>query len=197
MRQFTRMLTAGLLTLGYANVTTAQDMKIYEVTWTFASECDAGLGYGVEVLVDARGPSPGDIIISGSVEGCTPELGPFQNSSISCNNTTPFVGAAMAVDRADEDNMDRVEFTIEPCVSGSQSYDGTGGAGGAGGTGGTGGTGGVGGTGGAGGSSGDTDTSDEGCSCTVQSSELDYSKVAFSLLLVGVLARRRLRKHRR
>lgn len=67
-----------------------------------APGCHQGLTYGVDILVDARGPSPGDII-SGTVQGC---------------------------------------------------------------------------------------------SCTVQSSKLDYTKIGFSLLLVGVLVGRRLRKRR-
>jgi MYXO-CTERM domain-containing protein len=194
MRISITMLAAGLLSLGYANVSTAQDIKIHEVSWTFATPCDPGLGYGVDILVDARGPSPGDIIFSGTVEGCTPDLGPFQNSSIACNSTTPFTGLVTAEDRENGDNMDMVEFTIEPCTDGSQTYDGTGGTGGGGvaGTGGMAGTGGAG-TGGAGGTPAD-DGSDGGCSCTVQSSDLGYAQVGLSLLLVGVLAARRLRK---
>ena len=54
------------------------------------------------------------------------------------------------------------------------------------------GTGGAG-TGGAGGTPTDGD-SEGGCGCTVQNSDLDYAKVGLSLLLVGVLAARRLRK---
>ena len=197
------MLAAGLLSLGYANVSTAQDVKIHEVTWTFASPCDPGLGYGVDILVDARGLSPGDIIISGTVEGCNPDLGPIQDTSITCNNTTQFTGLATAEDRENGDNMDMVEFTIEPCTNGSQTYDGTGGSGGDGGAGGVAGTGGMAGTGGAGtggagtGGAGGTPTDGDtegGCGCTVQNSDLDYAKVGLSLLLVGVLAARRLRK---
>ncbi len=191
-------LAAGLAMMGYANVSTAQDITIEEVVWTMAPGCDPGLTYGVDIFVDARGPSPGDIIISGTVQGCNPDLGPFQTSSITCNNTTEFMGVAMAVDREDVDNMKTVEFTIVPCVSGSQVYNGTGGTGGTGGVAGTGGTGGVAGTGGSGGSGGSaTDAEEGGCSCTVQSSKLDYTKIGFSLLLVGVLVGRRLRKRRR
>jgi MYXO-CTERM domain-containing protein len=198
MRISITMLAAGLLSLGYPNVSTAQDIKIHEVTWTFATPCDPGLGYGVDILVDARGPSPGAIIISGTVQGCNPDLGPSRNTSITCNNTTQFTGLATAEDRENGDNMDMVEFTIEPCTDGSQTYDGTGGTGGGGGAGGVAGTGGMAGTGGAGtGGAGGTpadDGSDGGCSCTVQSSDLGYAQVGLSLLLVGVLAARRLRK---
>ncbi len=182
-------LAAGLAMMGYANVSTAQDITIEKVVWTMAPGCDPGLTYGVDIFVDARGPSPGDIIISGTVQGCNPDLGPLQTSSITCNNTTEFMGVAMAEDREDVDNMKTVEFTIVPCMSGSQVYDGTGG------TGGTGGVAGTGGTAGTGGSA--TDAEEGGCSCTVQSSKLGYTKIGFSLLLVGVLVGRRLRKRRR
>lgn len=192
------MLAAGLLALGYANVSTAQDVTIQEVTWTFGSPCDPGFGYGVDIFVGAQGPSPGDIIISGTVEGCTPDLGPFQNSSTVCNNTTSFTGTATAEERAGA-SMDMVDFTIEPCVNGSQTYDGTGGAGGGGG--GTAGTGGMTGTGGSGtGGVGGTPTdggSQGGCDCAVRASKLNYTKVGLSILLVGLLAARRLRKRRR
>jgi hypothetical protein len=198
MRISKTILAAGLLVLGYANVSTAQDVTIHEVTWTFGSPCDPGLGYGVDIFVDARGPSPGDIIISGTVEGCTPDLGPFQNSSTACNNATLFTGTVTAEDR-EGTSMDMVEFTIEPCTDGSQTYDGTGGTGGGGG--GSAGTGGMAGTGGSGtGGVGGIPTDDAGqggCDCTVQGSRLDYTKVGLSLLLVGLLAARRLRKRRR
>ena len=140
----------GLFVLGYGHASSAQEVEIREVTWTFPTDCDAGFGYGVDVVVEVLGPSPEDILISGSLQGCTPELGPFTSSSVACTNTTPFMGVAMAEER-DTDNMDTVEFTIEPCVDGSQRYGGTGGTGGVGGTGGIGGTGGVGGVAGTGG----------------------------------------------
>lgn len=202
MRISITMLAVGLLTLGYPNVSTAQDIQIHEVSWTFALDCDAGLGYGVDIFVDAQGPSPGDIIISGSVEGCSPDLGPFTSSSIACYNTTDMAGAAMAVDRNNEDNMDTVDFTIVPCVNGSQTYDGTGGSGGDGGSGGVagvGGTAGAGGTAGGGAAAGSGGTGEptdppDGCSCTVQGSEPDYAKIGFGLLLTlgvfGILRKR-------
>jgi len=170
----------GLFVFGYANVSSAQEVEIQEVTWAFAPDCDAGFGYGVDIFVDVLGPSPEDIIISGSVQGCTPELGPFTNSSIACNNTTPFMGIAMAEER-DTDNMDTVEFTIEPCIDGSQSYGGTGTAG----SGGTGGTGGL-----------PNDDAEAGCGCRVQSPESDHGTILFNLLLAGVIGARLLRKRR-
>jgi hypothetical protein len=216
----------GLFVFGYANVSGAQEVEIQEVTWAFAPDCDAGFGYGVDIFVDVLGPSPEDIIISGSVQGCTPELGPFTNSSIACNNTTPFMGIAMAEER-DTDNMDTVEFTIEPCIDGSQSYGGTGGVGGVAGaggmggiagtggtggiagTGGTGGTGGIAGTGGTGGVAGTAgsggtggtgglpnDDAEAGCGCRVQSPESDHGTILFNLLLAGVIGARLLRKRR-
>ncbi len=201
MRISFTIFVVGLLAGGYANVATAQDIQIQEVSWTFASPCDPGLGYGVDIFVDARGPSPGDIIISGSVQGCSPDLGPSQNSSISCNNTLQFTGVAMAEERENGDNMDAVEFAIEPCTNGSQTYDGTGGTGGDGGSGGSAGAGGNGGVAGAGGIAGTggtpSDASEGGCGCTVQGSNLNYTKVGLSFLLVGFLAARRLRKRRR
>ena len=205
---------AGLFVLCYGNASSAQDVEIREVTWTFPTDCDAGFGYGVDIFVDVLGPSPEDLIISGSVQGCAPVLGPFPNSSIACNNTTPFMGVAMAEER-DTDNMDTVEFTIEPCVDGSQSYGGTGGTGGVGGvagTGGVGGTGGIGGTGGVAGTGGSggtggvggtagtggvpTDDGPDGCDCRVQSPESDRGTILFNLLLAGVIGARLLRKRR-
>jgi MYXO-CTERM domain-containing protein len=194
-----------MLVLGYANVSTAQDIQIHEVTWTFDPACDAGLGYDVDIFVDARGPSPGDIIISGSIEGCSPDLaGP--TSTVTCNNTIDMMGAAMAVERDNEDNMDTVDFTIVPCESGGQTYDGAGGSGGSGGDGGSGGAAGSGGTAGAGGSAGiggaagvggtPAESSADGCNCTVQDSDPDYANIGFGLLLtLGVLGA--LRKRRR
>lgn len=192
-----------MLVLGYANVSTAQDIQIHEVSWTFDPSCDPGMGYDVDIFVDARGPSPGDIIISGSIEGCTPDLA-GSNSTVSCFNTTDMMGAAMAVERDNEDNMDTVDFTIVPCESGGQTY-GAGGSGGSGGDGGSGGGAGSGGTAGAGGAAGSggaggvggtpAEPSEVGCDCTVQDSGPDYSSIGFGLLLtlgvLGVLRRRR------
>ena len=207
---------AALLCFGYANPSAAQDMEIVEVTWTTVPECEVGTTAPFDIFVDARGPSPGDIIISGTVDTCLPDLGPFLFSSTACENQADMMGFAMAVDALDENNMDAVEFTIRPCETGGQVYDGTGGTGGtagsggdaggggAAGSGGTAGGGGAAGTGGdaggggAAGSGGTMNGDDQGgCDCAIHSAKLDHMKIGFGVALIGVLVVRRLRRRRR
>lgn len=190
---------------GSASLSTAQDITIYEVTWTAAPGCEVGVESGVEVFVDARGPSPGDILFMGQVTGCFPELGPFNYSSVACDNEDDMLGTVTAFHREDGSNADTVEFTMAPCETGGQTYTGeggTGGDGGSGGTGGDGGSGGVGGsagtggTGGTGGSGVDNGAGD-GCSCRVHGPSRGAFNLGLALLVLGVLVWRRSRKRRR
>ena len=155
------------------------------------------------MFVDARGPSPGDILFMGQVTGCFPELGPFNYSSVACDNEDDMLGTVTAFHREDGSNADTVEFTMAPCETGGQTYTGEGGTGGSGGTGGDDGTGGVGGsagtggTGGTGGGSGVDNGAEDGCNCRVHGLGQGAFNLGMALLVLGVLVWRRSRKRRR
>jgi uncharacterized membrane protein YgcG len=183
----TRLMTliGSLLVVGHAGISGAQDIQIYKVTWTALAECVPGEEFAVDVFVDARGPSPGDIVVMGTIEGCTPELGPFLSSSVVCDHRPAMDGVVTAEDIFDETNIDTVEFTMIACESGSQTYDGGGGASGSAGAGGS----------GNGGSGGGDDAG--GCACTVKRTGLDSNKLWLGILLFGTLAVGHLRRRRR
>jgi len=191
----------GLLFWSSASLSAAQDITIYEVTWTAAPGCELGVESGVDVFVDARGPSPGDILFMGQVTGCFPELGPFNYSSVACDNEDDMLGTVTAFHREDGSNADTVEFTMAPCETGGQTYTGEGGTGGSGGTGGDDGTGGVGGsagTGGTGGTGGGSGVdAEDGCNCRVHGLGQGAFNLGMALLVLGVLVWRRSRKRRR
>jgi hypothetical protein len=151
---------------------------------------------GVDVFVDARGPSPGDILFMGQVTGCFPELGPFSYSSVACDNEDDMLGTVTAFHREDGSNADTVEFTMAPCETGGQTYTGEGGTGGDGGTGGVGGSAGAGGTDGTGGSGVDNGAG-AGCGCRVHGRGQGAFNLGMAFLVLVGLVWRRSRKRRR
>ena len=86
MRKVVLTVVTGLLIVGYTGASRAQDVVLHTVTFTASLDCTPGVESGVQIYVDARGPSPGDIIIAGSIQGCQPELGPFLDSSTICRS---------------------------------------------------------------------------------------------------------------
>jgi hypothetical protein len=124
MRKVVLTVVTGLLIVGYTGASRAQDVVLHTVTFTASLDCTPGVESGVQIYVDARGPSPGDIIIAGSIQGCQPELGPFLDSSTICDNRPEMLGAVSAEDREDANNMDAGEFTMKACETGSRTFDG-------------------------------------------------------------------------